>query len=106
MSEYIKREHVLKLFGDCGMGSTIVAYLMDKTRNIPAADVVERKRGEWVTDDGLYLTEEPLDFVRCSLCGKVHPEWGYNFCPYCGADMRPTQANDSNALDALKRGDE
>ena len=50
-----------------------------------AADVVERKRGEWeVYLDGKYL--------MCSACKESF--WdedgngGSNFCPNCGADMR------------------
>jgi len=53
---------------------------------MPSADVVERKRGEWEF--------KPPNGWACSACG----EWGLmidnrgicksNFCPNCGADMR------------------
>ena len=47
--------------------------------SIPSADVVERKRGEWI-DMGSYEV--------CKNCHEVKrfPHW--NFCPNCGADMR------------------
>ena len=62
-----------------------IAKLIGK---IPAADVVERKRGEWI---------EHLEFWRkCSECGAAwHEQWvigkHLHFCPNCGADMRSHQ---------------
>ncbi len=58
---------------------------------LPAADVVERKRGEWE-----HLDNDWFDLWRCTACGD---EWTFeydptstdtrvNFCPNCGADMR------------------
>lgn len=49
----------------------------------------ERKKGEWLakwSGDGEVLLEE-----ICSECGTVIEDdipTGYNFCPFCGADMR------------------
>lgn len=37
----------------------------------------EQKTGKWIIDDG---------HVCCSECGEICKE--YNYCPYCGADMR------------------
>lgn len=62
---------------------------------MPAADVVERKRGEWedvVSDDNEFLIH------ACSVCGHgYHMPFDFkgniyfhNFCPNCGADMRDT----------------
>lgn len=60
--------------------------------SIPPADVVERKRGEWI--------DEPNCFCRCSECGshfasfntslELDKRWRmrYRYCPTCGADMR------------------
>lgn len=59
--------------------------------DIPAADVVERKKGTWIDDDGLYV---------CSSCNKLWAHWWDNampperlykemkYCPRCGAEMR------------------
>ena len=57
--------------------------LVDTFAEIPSADVVEVKRGEWKVDET--HDYEPY----CSLCGH-EPIAGekYNYCPDCGADMR------------------
>ncbi len=58
---------------------------------VNAADVVERKRGEW------FEVELGWDDVHydCSVCGEsfclidgTPTDNMYNFCPNCGADMR------------------
>lgn len=48
--------------------------------NAPTIDVVERKKGEWTNIGGI---------IRwgCPFCHHAS-EIKYNFCPYCGADMR------------------
>ena len=59
-------------------------------------DVIEREinaipQGEWI-DDGFAH--------RCSICGKqgVGIEY-YNYCPNCGADMRPkSQGTHSDSI--------
>lgn len=49
--------------------------------NIPSADVVERKIGEWI-EDGYYN-----ELCVCSYCAVPgDPVW--NFCPNCGAKMK------------------
>ena len=69
---------------------------------IPAADVVERKRGEWVKARGSWFTPGGDPVWECSLCGKgrhvygiEHGTYGADIadgqwvsCPNCGADMR------------------
>lgn len=47
-----------------------------------AADVVERKRGEW--------KGEGMGDFSCSLCGVYQSFYTgrTNFCPNCGADMK------------------
>lgn len=58
---------------------------------IPAADVVERKRGEWVSRT---VDREVTSYIKteCGNCNFEGELW-YNFCPNCGADMRKTEAN-------------
>lgn len=83
--EYIKRkEAIVALHG----GETVhIPSLMLADKRIlaiPAADVVERKRGEWkIAAYGIDGED-----VYCSVCGLGgnFPYW--NFCPICGADMR------------------
>lgn len=69
----------------------------DCVKNLPAADVVERKKGEWLAGNG-----NPRTFGRlramCGRCGAFalyemvnvgsFKEQTSNFCPNCGADMR------------------
>lgn len=65
-----------------------IAYALHKITKAPAADVVERVRGEWIEDgyEGV---------IVCSYCGMTplsHPESMNTyvlsrFCPNCGAKM-------------------
>ncbi len=63
--------------------------------HFPAADVRENVRGEWV-----YLYE---DNYKCSICGS----WWcctdsqideMNYCPDCGARMKPRKENDEREM--------
>lgn len=54
---------------------------------IPATDVRPVVRGEW--GEECDFSEEVIEWVPCSKCGRKSPNWEYNFCPNCGADMRP-----------------
>ena len=52
----------------------------------PTADVVEVKRGEWVS-------HHPDGSAICSVCGRKQKDvWDFdnwqNYCGHCGADMR------------------
>lgn len=71
-AEKISEKHNIQLY-----------ELVDTFAEIPSADVVESKRGEWKVDET--HDYEPY----CSLCGH-EPIAGekYNYCPNCGADMR------------------
>ena len=69
--------------------------LMDDKHSIkPYADVVERKRGEWVlghVEPGYYTPGGNRPWI-CSECGQVET-WHLDkpktkFCGECGADMR------------------
>ena len=65
--------------GSCPLGSAF-----DVVEELPAADVVERKRGEWnFTWHSMFKEYLPT----CSCCGRLSA-FKYNFCPECGADMR------------------
>ena len=72
--------------------STEWYYVEELIDHAPTADVVERKKGEWI-DEPVY--KQTIDgktwdgFTYCSKCKQMH-EYGYrsNFCPNCGASMR------------------
>lgn len=103
MKEYIEREALLDALDDL---ISIIAFsspyqtdihtmvigmnrARDCVEDFDAADVVERKRGEWVKVQ-CWATKAKY---RCSVCGreimsatKVNME-KYPYC-HCGADMR------------------
>ena len=78
MAEYIERDKALKAF--------ITKDIRDMINAIPAAHVQPVKRGRWLHfhDDGI---------IFCSECER-EAYWDsdgqqlFDYCPYCGADMR------------------
>ena len=61
------------------------------------SDVVEVKRGEWFVDD---FPKQGKKFIICSECRSVIDcnvtyidENEYDYCPYCGADMKKEGAD-------------
>ena len=84
MSDYIERDkigltdfEIAMCNGDYKEG---MKMLLDKIESIPAADVRENIKARWI-DMG--------DHLLCSGCGATHYGADKNFCPNCGADMRP-----------------
>lgn len=88
MAEYIEREALREVVTHLRFGKHLnkdaALNLMERAiDNLPPADVVERKCGEWIDD------------TFCSNCrwyaedadGHIIMSFG-NFCPNCGADMR------------------
>lgn len=61
-----------------------------------AVEVADRPQGEWIRDRywsrGVGMGEEYGFFYKCSMCEYEvedgYTRCGFNFCPYCGADMR------------------
>ena len=54
----------------------------------PAADVRPVRRGKWIDhQEGRWI------YAKCSECETVH-DVRSNFCPNCGADMRPERMAD------------
>lgn len=60
--------------------------MIDILDDEPAADVRPVKRGEWGSD---------MSTAKCEHCGHAFPAFMrlYNYCPNCGADMRPEEDN-------------
>lgn len=98
LAEYIKREvaerALLERCKETGYGGLTpddIRLVMRTSWRIPTADVVERKRGEWIR-----VTEELGESWMCSECMEEFiPHDGMeefasyaHFCPNCGADMR------------------
>ena len=93
MARYIDAGALIKRIQDeHKFGSLMLSNMITEQ---PTADVVERKRGEWIKIDK-YDKESN---VQCSVCleefdyidGVCYLCHGYElplFCPNCGADMR------------------
>ena len=74
----------------------IIIGLTNDLKNIPSADVVERKRGEWKNEVIRPLFGKETK-KTCSNCKQIIYDNGrcnnlskgdWNYCPNCGADMR------------------
>lgn len=72
--------------------------LLEKIESIPAADVQPVVHGRWVQIGGKYSRHKTIDrrILTCSVCSNALSMEGVNagrgdanFCPNCGADMRP-----------------
>ena len=69
-----------------------------KIRKLPAADVRPVVHGNWIAEADFLM-----DVVnRCSVCGEefvlidgTPADNNYNFCPCCGADMRPVDGDET-----------
>ena len=89
MAEYISREAVKEMFKGIPLFETTANMMVDC---IPAADVVEVRRGFWE-----YVGLGGA--LWCSECKKQSSHMGYatnKFCPNCGAIM------DKNKTDKVK----
>ena len=86
MVEYIKREDIFPngvFYVNESDPSKSLDELILRIDNLPAADVVEVRHGEWVVC-GTFD-----DFITCSVCKSNKYPFGYDFkyCPECGAKM-------------------
>lgn len=91
--EYINRDDALRKIASTSL--TDLAFEM--VRDLPAADVVERKTGYWIilheeTEGPLKAFLKKFMHRQCSVCGYKYVEmdesWvAYRFCPYCGSEM-------------------
>ena len=83
MTDYINRNEVLKL-----VDPDVRPSLAYRIMALPAADIVERKRGKWRRN----MIDGELLSYSCSECGQ-HLPYRYNtdFCPSCGAQMEPCE---------------
>lgn len=91
MTEYIKREDVLDALCNASVptfnlfGKPILDVdYVPAIKSIPAADVVERKTGKWIT----YLE---YGFVECPFCHSATNCYGdiseLHYCFSCGAKL-------------------
>lgn len=99
--EYIERDAVIgaittdgfEHFSGCLSSSevSLLELMRDSVNEIPAADVVEVRRGKWnLGCEGIKLSKTQAGgygyYVYCSECQTVgSPQW--KCCPVCGAKM-------------------
>lgn len=103
MTDYISRDEAIAFFSPPkgvtypnGINVNPEA-LVETLKNIPAADVVEVKRGKWIdTNPSVPDWSNKKDGMSyyCSAC--LHPAGKYKhrtykFCPWCGAKMEVEQ---------------
>lgn len=95
MSDYISREAIMQKFADHVRRSNNSDFAptptwneaVDIVEHFSAADVVERKHGEWKRAQEQPYFRKHFDIVVCSSChNRGNKKW--NFCPNCAADMR------------------
>lgn len=80
MPRYIDADALIrKIQEEHKFGSLTITELISEC---PTADVVEVVRGEWKLNN-----LNGFKIYDCSNCG-VHMEAKFNYCPFCGADMR------------------
>lgn len=84
--DYISREDAISCVKHAwAKGLEPTQYLEE----LDAVDVVEHKRGAWIT-----AWVNGVEFQRCTECGAYLQgiffanDYAVNFCPNCGADMR------------------
>lgn len=90
MGEYIKRNLAKAEFTGDFRDEYPTALIHALIDSVPAADVVERKRGKWIAE----VPSSPSAGYLKLRCGECNAEYtfisgtGFSFCPNCGADMR------------------
>lgn len=85
MSEYIKREQVLKLLESAQAWSWSMNTLHSEIQALPAEDVVPVVHAKWERLNNTqkhYCPECGMDFDLYACIRKL-----FNYCPYCGAKM-------------------
>ena len=88
MDEMISRRAVLKLLSTMPSEEAITKAMLIQNVKYMSSAQPGRKRGKWIKVNGKTA-------INCSAC--YHCSWSrsfedtvkrFNFCPYCGADMR------------------
>ena len=93
MADYIDRD---RLIAEAQKDGAYGYVSVEEIAAAPAADVVERKKGEWI-DREVFTAKGNVDMLQsalCPVCERYHTTpyayyfTNYKFCPNCGADMR------------------
>lgn len=87
MAEYYSSEAVKDFIRSYRCSTDVVFHMEKHINEIPAADVRPVVRATW-------RRYSPFtDTYECSNCGEqvIDQQFRTNFCPNCGADMRPEE---------------
>lgn len=102
MSRYIDIEplekegwYMARVYNDSLTSQT---YETKKLKDFSTADVVERKKSEWI-DFSMSIKGVPTE--ACGECGEWSYGMGKNFCPNCGADMRKPMTIPKEIIDSV-----
>lgn len=92
MIDYIKRVDALKA---ATLAELDADFVIEVLHRIPAADVRPVVHARWtdhrtIEHDGEWWCTACGNEVAICSCGK-DKTWKYQFCPNCGADMRPSE---------------
>ena len=90
MARYVDINDVFRSLVESHCAMPNLAKMQEIFDSVPTADVKPVIRGEWIWQP---KTETQSDGWECSACNiEYHthvPYFGeFNYCPYCGADMR------------------
>lgn len=64
----------------------VMTAIRDRLEALPTVDAIPVRMGRWVDKSGVWY---------CSGCNKQSVD-DYNFCPYCGMDMRWGNGNETD----------
>jgi hypothetical protein len=94
MAKYIEREALPKEkergFFEADYFNAGWNACLSNIESIPDADVRPVVRARWITPPKNRDYAHMIDYYECPLCGFIE-DYLVNFCPNCGADMRPQQ---------------
>ena len=88
--KYIDADAFLKkLISKCEEDWCDLMVVYELLNEMPAADVRENVKGEWVHKSEKLAPLNTVWWYECSACGHhAFNEMTTDFCPNCGADMR------------------
>lgn len=89
MAEYIEREAAEDAVAEAHLKGLNPLW---ELRDVPAADVVPVKHGQWGT--GRFNPETGNYEEQCTRCRNFSKEYGKPYCPNCGAKMDGGADND------------
>ena len=82
MTEYIKKEDAIAVFGDIHPLDYNASAYVNAIKNLPSADVSPVVHGRWIFEPGL--------IPHCSVCGRYSDDadtGDAKWCAFCGATM-------------------